>query len=258
MRGRELREALHEGKRVYGTAVLGAVPHWVATVRSIGLDFVFLDTEHTPIDRMTLAWMATAYEASGLAALVRIPAASPDLARPVRDTGASGIIAPYVEQPETVSELVAAVKLRPLKGHTLRKVIEGERLDKAVQDFLDEYNENAVLVANIESLEAIDNLDEIVRVPGLDAVLIGPHDLSISIGQPVQYDTPEFDDKVRYIIRTARRARIGAGIHFWASLEQEIAWIKAGANLIVHSNDLRLGWEGLKRDIDAIKRAVES
>ena len=257
MNGEELRKALHEGERVYGTAVLSTAPHWVPVIRSLGLDFVFIDNEHTPIDRQTCAWMVQAFEASGIAALVRIPNADPDLVRAPLDSGASGIVAPYVEEAENVRRLAAAIRLRPLKGRRLRSVMEGEALPAELDKYLDRFNKDKVLIANIESLAAIENLDEIVRVPGLDAVLIGPHDLTVSMGQPEQYDAPEFDEKVRDIIRRARDAGIGAGGHFWHSLEKEIGWIKAGANLILHAGDFHAVQYGLRREFDAIRSAVE-
>ena len=108
------------------------------------------------------------------------------------------------------------------------------------------------------TVPAIENLSEICSVPGLDAVLIGPHDLSCSLGIPEQYDHPRFDEAVRSIFRIAREHRLGAGIHFWLSLEREIAWGKAGGNLVMHSSDLASFTRTLQSEFAQLRQALGS
>src|SRR5262249_54458934 len=108
----------------------------------------------------------------------------------------------------------------------------------------------------IESVPAIEKLDEIVAVPGLDAVLIGPHDLSCSLGIPEQYRHPRFDEAARTIFRKARAHRVGAGIHFWEGIEQEVNWAKAGANLIMPTRDFPLFGQHLKRALEQPRTAL--
>lgn len=114
------------------------------------------------------------------------------------------------------------------------------------------------MIVNIESVPAIQNLHDICSVPGLDAVLIGPHDLSCSLGIPEQYQHPRFDEAVRTILRIAREHRVGAGVHFWLSLEQEIAWAKAGGNLVMHSSDLAAFSRTLKSEVAQLREALRS
>ena len=112
-------ERLRRADRLYGTLIVSPSPHWVPVVASLGLDFVFIDTEHIPLDREKLAWMCQAYHAVGLPPIVRITSPDPYEACVALDGGAVGIVAPYVETPEQVRELVGAVKKRPLKGRTV-------------------------------------------------------------------------------------------------------------------------------------------
>jgi 4-hydroxy-2-oxoheptanedioate aldolase len=102
----------------------------------------------------------------------------------------------------------------------------------------------------------MENLDTILDVPGLDAVQIGPHDLSCSLGIPEQYRDPRFDDAVHEIIRKARQKGVGAGVHFWAGLDLEIRWAEAGGNLVIHSADINLFSETLRRDITELRHAL--
>ncbi len=231
---------------------------WPKAVASLGLDFVFIDTEHIPIGRETLAWMCQTYRTLGLAPVVRIPSPDPFEATKVLDGGASGVIAPYVETAEKVRQLVGAVKLRPLKGDKLQRALtENASLEPELAAYLDHHNQDYALIVNIESVPALDALDDILAVDGLDAVLVGPHDLSCSLGVPEQYDHPRFTSAVEDIIKRARARGVGVGVHAFydGGLEQEIAWAKLGANLIVHSADILAFKHAVQRELGIIKRA---
>jgi len=248
-------ELLYEGGKVFGTAVLSTSPHWVPAIRSVGLDFVFIDTEHTPIDRLTAAWMIQAYEASGLATLVRIPRPDPYLVRETLDAGASGVVAPYVEDAETVRLLAAAVRYRPLKGSLLK---EKELLSNVTTAYLERYNKNRILIVNIESRPALDCLTEILSQHDLDGVLIGPHDLSVSLGCPEDYKHPEFCRAVKQIISISRNHGKAVGVHAWLSLAIEQEWMREGANIILHSSDLYAARSNLAAEIRILRAAAES
>lgn len=257
MTANELSTLMRRGRRVYGTLIVSTSPKWPEVVKDSGLDFVFIDTEHIPIGRETLSWMCRAYSAIGLPPIVRIPSPDPFEACKVLDGGACGIIAPYVETAEQVRELVGAVKLRPLKGKRLAEALgDPNSLGPSLKDYLDEFNSNNILAVNIESIPAIENLDQILSVPGLDAVIIGPHDLSVSMEVPEQYSDPAFDAAVRDIIQRARGSNVAAGIHFWESIEQEIEWVQAGANLIIHSGDISIFAQTLRKDLSKMRQAL--
>jgi 4-hydroxy-2-oxoheptanedioate aldolase len=259
MTGREIIQALHAGKYVFSSALVAPSPLWPGLGRQLGLDFVFVDTEHIPLDRQTLSWICQTYQALGLPPVVRIPCNDPFEACKALDAGAGGIIGPYVESAEQVRELVGAVKLRPLKGRRLQDALRDRNtLEPELRDYLDKRNGDKILIANIESVPALSNLSEICSVPGLDAVLIGPHDLSCSLGIPEQYDHPRFDEAVRTIFRTARQHGIGAGIHFWLGLEQEITWARAGGNLVMHSSDLATVSRVLKSEIEELRKSLNA
>lgn len=259
MNGYQLRQALHSGKRVYGTLIVSPSPRWLQVLETLGLDFVFLDTEHIALDRWQLSWMCQAYAGLKLAPVVRIPRPDPFLACMALDGGAQGIIAPYVESTDEVRQLVGAVKYRPLKGERLKRVISGEEtLENELREYFNHYNENNCLIVNIESVPALANLDAILSVEGLDAILIGPHDLSISLGIPEQYEHSDFIGTVDSIIERARTFHIGAGIHatFAGALEQEIRWAQRGANLIVHWADIITFRKYMQQDIENLKAAL--
>lgn len=250
MNGTQLRAALRSGQRVYGTCLTSTNAKWPAMLAASGLDFVFIDTEHIPIGREQLAWMCQACMALNLAPVVRVPEPDPYLACVALDGGAAGIIFPYVESVEQVRALHGAIRNRPLKGAVMERALDDPAsLSPEVRAYLDRWNEGRVMIVNIESVPAMENLDNIMADPGLDAVLIGPHDLSINLGIPEAYDHPQFEAAILEIITRARAKGLGAGVHFSNGIEPEIRWAQNGANLILHSSDLYLVRDALARDL---------
>jgi 2-keto-3-deoxy-L-rhamnonate aldolase RhmA len=252
----DLRQRLHAGEKVFGTLIVSSSPRWPDAVRGCGLDFVFIDTEHIALDRAELSWMCQTYAALGLPALVRIPSPDPHAATMALDGGAAGVVAPYVETAAQVQALRGAVKLRPLKGKRLGDIIAGGSVEPELASYMDNGAKNRLLIVNIESVPAINALEAILAVPDLDAVLIGPHDLSCSLGHPENYNHPEFLAACETIFRQARVVGIGAGIHFWGDADEQARFLSLGANLLIHSADILLFKKHLRTDLAAIKHAA--
>jgi 2-keto-3-deoxy-L-rhamnonate aldolase RhmA len=259
MTGAELRAAMRAGKTVYGTMVtLIKGPRWGALLGRIGFDYVIIDTEHTPYGRDEVADLAATLRSAGIAPIVRIPFPDGHQARMAVDAGAHGFLAPYVETAEEVREVVAAARLRPLKGAALERASrEGVYASDEVRPYLeDRFNQNHVVIIGIESQAAIDNLNAILAVPGIDAIFIGPHDLTISLGIPEQYDHPRFQEAVRHIITTSQARGLPAGGH-WQHLEQVRQWQAEGSRFILYSSDGRALYEGYRRDLQIIKAGAD-
>lgn len=260
MNGKELSLALKKGEHVYGTAILSTSPLWPKMVASVGLDFVFIDTEHTPINRETVSWMCQMYRALNLAPLVRIPSPDPYQACMVLDGGATGVIAPYVETADQVRKLVGAVKHKPVKGKKTENLLfKKKSFETDLADYINRSNEANVLIINVESVPALEALDEILSVEGLDAVLVGPHDLTCSLGIPEQYQHALFKNSVETIIKKARAQKIGAGIHMWDAVgfDQEVLWARVGANLMMHSSDILMVKNTLTEHIGRLKESLK-
>ena len=122
-----------------------------------------------------------------------------------------------------------------------------------MKSYLDQYNFGNLCIANIESIPAVEKLDELLSIKGLDGVFIGPHDLSINMGIPEQYDHPDFIETVRMIIKKARKYTLGTGIHFSFTPQRQAFWVKEGVNIIVHSSDMALFSQRLRADMEIIK-----
>ena len=257
MNGRELKAALRAGKRVYGTCVVSPSPLWPAMIAGTGLDFAFIDTEHIPLERAEVSWMCQAFAAKNVAPIVRIPSPDPYEACKVLDGGASGVVAPYLENISDIQDLRGAVKYRPLKGDRLQQTLSGEvPLDETLTKYLGDYAADKLMVVNIESTPAIAALDDILEVPDIDVLLVGPHDLSISLGIPEQYQHPKFTKAITTIIDKGRSKGVGVGFHYSFGINDAIDWAKAGANFIVHSTDYFLVRDALRQDLAQFRDAL--
>jgi 2-keto-3-deoxy-L-rhamnonate aldolase RhmA len=262
MEGREFKEALHSGKSVYGTLITSPSPRLFDLICSLGLDFVFLCNEHIFYNPEILGWMCRAFRAAGINPVVRIPEPNPFIATQTLDSGAGAIVVPYVEDIKDVLDLVGAVKYRPLKGKKLQRILHGEeKLSGEMAEYIKKHNRNNTLILNIESPEGIKNMDQFLSVrsvdgPGVDGILLGPHDLSVSAEMPEKYDSEEFIILSCDVIRKARSNGVAAGGHtgFRGSLELQSAWVKAGANIILHSSDMFLFGDKLLEDMNKLRK----
>ncbi len=254
MTSQELRSALRSGQSVFGTLIASDSPDWLDHVARIGLDFVFIDTEHVALDRKALAWMCHGYAALGLPPIVRILSPDAHLARMALDAGAAGIMAPYVETVEQVKALVGAVKLWPLKGERLEAALsDRSTLEPPLAAFLDRHAGRRILTINVESRPALERIDALASVEGLDGILVGPHDLSINLGVPEDYESAVFDQAVRTILRSARRHGIAAGTFSMLGMERVRQWASDGLNFIVHGADCAAMRDAIGADIRAMR-----
>ena len=253
----EILGSLACGKRVIGTLLTNASPYWPQKVAELDLDFVFIDTEHIAYDRTQVSSLCHSFASRNVAPFVRIPSPDPYQASMVSDDGACGIIAPYVETVEQVKKLVGAIKLKPIKGEILSQLLGGSDFKSdELRQYIAVANADKILVINIESVPAIKALDGLLSAPGVDVALIGPHDLSCSLGIPEQYGHPKFLDVISTFIEKAQQHGVAPGIHFWSDLDQEISWCQQGMKFLIHTADIIAFRETMQRDLSATRKRL--
>ena len=207
-----------------------------------------------PLDRSMMSWMCQAYSARNIAPIVRISSPNPYEATVALDAGAVGIVSPYLETVREVNLLRGAVKYRPLKGQRLENVLAGrETLSEKEDAYLKKYNDGHLMILNIESRYAIDHLDELLDMPDIDGVFIGPHDLSINLGIPEEYDHPLFEEYVEKVIDACRKRSIGIGNHLSTAKEKQLQWAGKGMNIILWSGDILRFIQAMAADMNEMK-----
>ena len=245
-----MNEKTLKNKLAAGEAVHGTFFQWIhnpAIVEMMPtqcLDFVIVSVEHNALGLADFLGMQFALQTKGIACLARVHSRDPEDVARACDAFPDGVVVPYIEDVEELRGLIAAAKCRPLKGEAQRHLLErGEWPSEKTQAYVAEKCANTFFAAMIESVRAVENIDAICSLPGLDAVFIGPNDLTVSMGIPEERDHPEFVGMVARVIEAAERHGIPAGAHFnkASHLERLIAqggrflpfasdghWIQAG------------------------------
>jgi len=256
MNRHELKQAMVEGRRVYGTLICSPSPQLAGQIHKANLDFVMLDGEHMPMDPQARGWMLRCYRAMGLAPIVRVGSCTYREAFQAVEHGAEGVLAPYIETAEEVKMLIAAVKYRPLKGERLRGVLDGTvTLSPKEEEYFRRYNDGNLVILNIESRVAVDTLESLL-LPGVDAVFIGPHDLSINLGYPEEYDHPLYLEYIDRVITTCRAKGVGVGCHSAWDLPRQAQWARQGMNITMWNSDMGLFIRGINEDFANVRRAL--
>jgi 2-keto-3-deoxy-L-rhamnonate aldolase RhmA len=254
MNGEAMKAALKGGERVYGTMfVQTRVGNGDHRLREMGLNFVIVDNEHAPYSRgETAAWMRK-LAGNGIVPMVRVPIPASHYVTMALDAGAHGILAPYVERKEQVQEVVGACKMLPLKGEAvMRAMTTGEYPSEDTRKHLEQRNKNNFLVVGIESVPAMERLDDLLSVPGVDAAFVGPNDLSIQLGVPADYHHPRYLEAVEHIHATCTAKGVPLVIHFFTH-EMAQPWIEKGVHFVLFGTDRRGIGDAMKKDFDFLR-----
>ncbi|MCE5241154.1 hypothetical protein LLH23_22040 [bacterium] len=253
MNGKRLKEKLQAGERVFGFFVSAMTyPTMADAVPEGSVDFVVCTTEHTPLDLADFMPLQYVLRPKGVACLARVHSHDPwDIAR-ICDTF-DGVVVPYVEDVLQVRRMVAAAKGRTLKGEALEHFVQtGEFPSEATRAYVEQRNANTFFCPMIESPRSVENLDDICAIPGVDAVLVGPNDLTVSMGIPEERDHPDFIAIMQRIIDTAERHGVAAGCHLH-KIEHSQRLIAQGARFIPYGGDQQFLAEGIRGFLKALK-----
>jgi 2-keto-3-deoxy-L-rhamnonate aldolase RhmA len=255
MKPADLRAKLREGKPVLGTMVaMCRTPDVMLLVAGAGMDFTLIDTEHGSFSTETVADLCRAARGVELTAILRVPGRGPTYVSRSLDIGANGLMMPRIETADEAAEVVRWARYAPLGNRGL--ALGGATNDyQPVPDALAtmaQTNESTVIVIQIESKEAVGRIDEIAAVPGIDVLLIGPMDLSATLGIPGQLDHPEFVATVREVVRAARDHGVASGTHS-PTVEQCRFWRHEGMTFLACSSEVGM----IRGGLTAVRKAFE-
>ncbi len=235
MLGRSIREKLKAGQPVLGMGMTFDSPLVAELLGLTDFDAVWLDAEHGPIDASHCDNMIRAAFLAGKPALVRVPNGDSDTILTYLEVGASGVVVPHVNTAEEARNVVAASKYWP-EGHRSFGPTRffSRRPGQTIDDYVREANESTIVMCMFEDVAALDELDEIVGTPGLDAYIIGAFDLAFSMGLPGRVDDLRVGEVIDRVIAACRSAGIATGLPA-GSAEQAKAHIERGAQFISFS-----------------------
>ncbi|MEU2288019.1 aldolase/citrate lyase family protein [Streptomyces sp. NPDC013178] len=215
----------------------------IEVLASAGVDFVVIDREHGAIDLREMTTMIAVGRGLGLPVFVRVPGHATELVQPALDAGATGLFIPHVEDAETAKAVVDACRFPPM-GHRTGSLTTrmGTWGAESPAELVRRGNEELMLVAQIEDPQGVGNVEEIIAVPGLDAVFIGPFDLALSSG--LSATSPEFGDMVAAVEKAAlgRRALGGVAANAKAAadmLTSGYSFVMVGADVSLLASSAR-------------------
>lgn len=254
-----VRDALEGGSVVFGARAATFSPTVVEVYGELGLDFVWLDFEHTgpsPYDSTVLEDLTRAAEVSGTELLVRIPSSRPPLVRKVLDAGVRNLLVPRVDSADEVREVLEASRFVFDGEPGERGMASGRSRTWGSATNYAEREDEAVLVGvMIEKTTAVDQLDAILAVPQLGFVFIGPSDLSVQLGHPDDQSHQSVSERVADIRSTCLSSDVAVGA-IAHDPSDAVAAVRDGCRLVRIGGDLESAREMLGERLTAIRKEV--
>jgi 2-keto-3-deoxy-L-rhamnonate aldolase RhmA len=242
-------QKLREGKRVVGTMVRMIRNPAVATMaHNAGLDYIMLDLEHGPYTMETVDDIFKVGRALGLGCFVRVPELAKGYVSRALDSGATGVMVPMLESVEQAQLLVRWAKYTPLGSRGLSAA--GGHSDfmgfsrEATPEFMASANVDTITIAQIETAQAIENIDAIAAVPGIDTLLIGPNDLAISMGCAGDLLGDTLDKAIGKVSEAAQQHDKIFGMHGPDPLLER--WLPKGLTFVMSNLDTSILAAGFK------------
>ncbi|MCH9639379.1 MAG: 2,4-dihydroxyhept-2-ene-1,7-dioic acid aldolase [Betaproteobacteria bacterium] len=207
---------------------------------SAGFDWLVLDMEHSVLELNEIQTIIQVLDGKQCPAIVRLTSNHPDQIKRIMDAGATGIMVPMIKSAADAKAAVNGMYYPP-RGQRGVGLARAQGYGASFPVYQQWLESNAVIVAMIEHVDAVNAIDAILAVPGIDAYIIGPYDLSGSMGRPGELDHPDVQAAIARILEAGQRANKPGGIHVIEpdpeALQQRI---KAGFNFLGYALDIRI------------------
>jgi 4-hydroxy-2-oxoheptanedioate aldolase len=246
-----VKDLLKAGKTAIGTTASVGSP--VEFLADAGFDFILYDTQHSPVEIKELQHQLQAMKGRRAIPIIRVGTNVQDQICYALDIGAKGIIVPMVNTKEETVNMVKWCKY-PFEGVRSSAGMRGEWGEfKNYREYMDTFNEQILVVPMIETMESLSNIEEIVSVPGVDVLLVGPSDLSINLDVPLDYLNPKYQNTLDKIADACENAGVVPGMYFIPGGQDPSAFVERGFRFFT------LPWiqwatTGIKNALAKIKR----
>jgi 2-keto-3-deoxy-L-rhamnonate aldolase RhmA len=209
---RTLKKKIKSGVPTFGSWITLGHPALAEVMAQAGFDWLVVDMEHSAITLSEAQNLIQVIGLAGVVPLVRVTNNDPNLIKRVMDAGAKGVIVPMVNSPEEARAAVSAV-LYPPSGTRGVGLGRAQSYGFTFPEYAARLKEESLVIVQIEHINAVRRLEGILTTPGVDGFLVGPYDLSGSLGVPGQFEHPSVRKALAEIDRTARRLKVPAGFH---------------------------------------------
>lgn len=212
VRPNQVKQRLQAGEVVIGCFVGFPSPEAVEICGYSGFDFVIIDAEHGPITTESAYHMILAAEASGTVPLIRVQQNMPQVILRHMDIGAAGVMVPQVNSAEEARAVVTAVKYHPYGQRGLAGVRASSfGIPRSLTEYTELANRETLVLVQLENIEGVERVPEILDVPGIDVLFVGPSDLAHSMGFPGQIDHPEVQAVIDRVVEMCAGSPVALG-----------------------------------------------
>ena len=244
-------QRLRQNELLLGTMLTLPSPEVAEIIAACGYDWLFMDGEHGNLS--TLDWQRMLQAVAGRsAAIIRVAENTERDIKKVLDIGADGIIAPQVNSAEEARHVVACCKYPPrgIRGVGLARA---QGYGRNFAEYMESANDRIAVIIQAEQIDAVNNIDDIVKVDGIDAVFIGPYDLSASMGRMGEVDHPEVVEAIDRVGRACQQNDIALG-YFGTTAESVKAYIGKGYHLICAGVDAAFVTQGAEQVLEKLRQ----
>ena len=247
-----MKEKIKAGQKVYGTMIrMVRNPNLAVLAKKAGLDFILYDGEHCEFGLETLKDAFAVANAMDFAALARVPVTTKDYVSRYLDLGACGIMAPMTETAQNAADLAKWSKFAPIGERGFGLGLDNvSHMNAPHATMMEKANERVVSIAQIETKMAIENADIIAATEGVDALLIGPNDLSISLGIPGDLLNPIEIEAIAHVGAACKRNGKAFGVHAGPALLGK--FIK-DLDIVMMDTDIDMIYQGLSNVCETCK-----
>lgn len=240
---------------VVGTFSKSQDPAFIEIIGHSGFDFVVLDLEHGPSSVLSLQNLIRAAEVTGLVPIVRVKEDTPSLISEVLDVGAAGIQVPQISTRKQAEEVMQVAHFSPLGMRGVCRFVRAANYSSMGRYNYFAQANTSVIVMQLEGVGAVENIKEILSVPGLDIAFIGPYDLSQSLGVSGQVDDPRVAQAMKTVVDECVKQNVVVGT-FVDTIEEARKWSAAGVKYLCYSVDVGLFTEKCQETIQILRASM--
>ena len=254
MERKKLKKALRGRENIFGGWISYDHPSIAETFALTGFDFISIDMEHAPISLASAQRIISISQSRGIPCLPRPVSHSNDIFKPLLDSGADGLVVQMVETHEEVERISNCLKYPP-NGQRTFGINRAQDFGLNFENYVKSWNEESILIIQIESKKGLENIDLITKHKSIDGIMIGPYDLSGSLGYPGEINHPIVKKACSKIIEICKNKNISCGTQISIPSEKNIKEaFKNGYNFIILGSDLFVLSEWSKRTTEIINK----